>query len=241
MRFYAIGDIHGEIDALHAAHRRVEADGGPDARIVHLGDLVDRGPDPRAVIEHLVAGRAAGRPWTVLLGNHDRQFSTFLEDPDWIDPGLSEPRHWTEHPGLGAAATLRSYGLDPRQPRAALHRAALAAVPPSHRLFLAGLPRWILTPQALFVHAGVRPGVDLQAQAEDDLLWIRRPFLDSRVDHGVLVVHGHTPVEAVEHHGNRLAVDTGAVFGGDLSVVALESDGCVAVLTEAGRVPLSAA
>lgn len=237
MRLYAIGDIHGHLDLLVQAHRLVEADGGAGARIIHVGDLVDRGPDARGVLSHLIAGRAAGRDWTVLMGNHDREFLMFLRDPDWIDPGLARPVHWADHTDLGAGATLASYGIDPDQPRDRLHAAALAAVPPDHVRFLAGLRRWHLEPQALFVHAGVRPGVDLQAQTEDDLLWIRRPFLDSRADHGTLVVHGHTPVAAVEHRGNRLAIDTGAAHGGPLSVVAIEADGAVSLLTGSGRVP----
>ena len=235
MRVYAIGDIHGQLDLLRAAHRRIEADGGTDARIVHLGDLVDRGPDSRGVIDLLIDGQARGRDWIVIKGNHDRLFSQFLTDPDWIDPGLARAMHWVEHPGLGAAATLASYGLDADQPRAALHGAALRAVPRDHARWLAGLPPWHLHPRALFVHAGVRPGVDLQHQAEQDSLWIRRDFLDSAVDHGPLVVHGHTSVRQPEHHGNRLNLDTGAAYGGPLTAAVFD-DGGVWQLTEAGRV-----
>ena len=238
MRIYAVGDIHGQLELLRAAHRRIEADGGRDARVVHVGDLVDRGPDSAGVIAYLLAGRAAGRDWQVLLGNHDRMMLRFLRDPAWIDPGLAKPLHWADHSGLGAAATLASYGVDVNQPRATLHRAALHAVPKKHLQFLAGLPLWLLTPRALFVHAGVRPGVDMQAQTEDDLVWIRRPFLDSADDHGVLVVHGHTPIDRVAHLGNRLAIDTGAAYGGPLSVVAIEPDGSVMLLTDGGREPV---
>ena len=237
MRVYAIGDIHGQLDLLRAAHRRIEADGGTDARIVHLGDLVDRGPDSRGVIDLLIDGQARGRDWIVIKGNHDRLFSQFLTDPDWIDPGLAQASHWVEHPGLGAAATLASYGLDADQPRAALHGAALRAVPRDHARWLAGLPPWHLHPRALFVHAGVRPGVDLQHQAEQDSLWIRRDFLDSAVDHGPLVVHGHTSVRQPEHHGNRLNLDTGAAYGGPLTAAVFD-DGGVWQLTEAGRVAI---
>ena len=237
MRVYAIGDIHGQLDLLRAAHRLIEQDGGADAQIVHLGDLVDRGPQSRGVIETLIEGQAQGRNWNVIKGNHDRMFSQFLSDPDWIDPALSRPLHWVEHPGLGAAATLASYGLDSDQPRAALHDAALRAVPVDHAQWLAGLPVWYLHPQALFVHAGVRPGVDLQAQAEQDLVWIRQAFLESADDHGPLVVHGHTSVRQPEHHGNRLNLDTGAAYGGPLTAAVFE-DGAVWHLTDAGRVPI---
>mgnify|MGYP001766801930 CR=1 FL=1 len=90
----------------------------------------------------------------------------------------------------------------------------------------------------LFAHAGIRPGIDLHAQTEDDLLWIRREFLEDTRDHGALVVHGHTPVDAVTHYGNRVNIDTGAGYGDALSAIAIE-DGNVWVLTAKGRVRVS--
>jgi serine/threonine protein phosphatase 1 len=74
----------------------------------------------------------------------------------------------------------------------------------------------------LFVHAGIRPGVDLEAQVSKDLRWIREGFLEDRSDHGVIVVHGHTIVEDVEEHPNRIAIDTGAYRTGVLTALALE-------------------
>lgn len=237
MRVHAIGDIHGELDKLREAHARVADHAGEQALIVHVGDLIDRGPDSRGVVEYLREGQARGRNWVVLKGNHDRFLPRFLQAPDWVDPGLSTPLRWGEHEGLGAEATLRSYGLDPDQPLARLHAEALRKIPAEHAAWLDALPIWYLHTLALFVHAGIRPGRDLADQDEQDLLWIRREFLDDSGDHGILVVHGHTPVPVVEHHGNRLAIDTGAVFGGALSVVELSADG-VSLLTEAGPVPI---
>lgn len=238
MVLYAIGDIHGQLDALLAAHERVFRDGGRDALIVHVGDLVDRGPDSRGVVEHLLSGQQAGRPWAVVRGNHDRFLPQLARDPDWVDAGLSSRQHWLDHPGLGAAATLASYGIDAAQPRAQVAAEVRRAVPPAHLRFLAGLPLWFLHPLALVVHAGVRPGVDLQNQAEDDLVWIRGPFLDSRESFGPLVVHGHTALETARHHGNRLNIDGGAGYGRPLCAVAIEPGG-VHLLTEDGRLPLS--
>ena len=238
MTLYAIGDIHGQRDALLAAHERVFRDGGRDSLIVHVGDLVDRGPDSRGVVEHILQGQQAGRPWIVVRGNHDRFLPQLAREPDWIDPGLSSRQHWLDHPGLGAAATLASYGIDAGQPRAQVAAEVGRAVPPAHLRFLAGLPLWFLHPLALVVHAGLRPGVDLQDQAEDDLVWIRGPFLESRESFGPLVVHGHTALETARHHGNRLNIDGGAGYGRPLCAVAIEPGG-VHLLTEDGRMPLS--
>ncbi|TJZ93288.1 serine/threonine protein phosphatase [Paracoccus gahaiensis] len=237
MRLYAIGDIHGQLDLLKAAHERIFDDGGRDAVIAHVGDLIDRGPDSRGVVEHLLRGQRAGRPWIVTRGNHDRFLPAFLRTPDWIDPGLSSGQHWVDHPGLGAGATLRSYGVDPDQPRAAVLKAARRAVPADHAQFLAALPLWYLHPLALVVHAGIRPGIDLQHQAEDDLVWIREGFLDCPADFGVLVVHGHTALDRPTRHANRLNLDGGAAYGRPLSAAVIEP-GAVHLLTDHGRHPL---
>lgn len=234
MRVYAIGDVHGQLGLLQQAHRLIADDGGAQARVVHLGDLIDRGPESRGVIDHLIAGQAAGRDWHVVMGNHDRLLWRFLDDPDWIDPGLKRPLSWAVHPDLGAAPTIRSYGVDPDQPAAAIYAALMASAAGAHRDWLAGLARWHLVPGVLFVHAGIRPGVDLQAQTEQDCLWICGDFLDSDADHGPLVVHGHTPVEAPDLRANRLNIDTGAAWGRALCPVVIE-DGHVWQLTEAGR------
>lgn len=159
MRLYAIGDIHGQLDLLRAAHERIFRDGGREAQIAHVGDLIDRGPDSRGVVAHLLAGQRAGRPWIVTRGNHDRFLPKLLRDPDWIDPGLSSGQHWLDHPGLGAVATLASYGVDPGLPRDRLLAEAQRAVPADHADFLATLPLWFLHPEALVVHAGIRPAL----------------------------------------------------------------------------------
>lgn len=237
MRLYAIGDVHGQLEELEAAHDRIFRDGGQDALIAHVGDLTDRGPDSRGVIEYLLQGRQNGRPWVVVRGNHDRFLPKFMNDPEWIDSSLSTPTHWLDHPGLGAAETLQSYGLDTGKPRAALHAEALKAVPRSHAQFLGGLPLWYLHPLALVVHAGIRPGIDLQDQDEEDLVWIRKGFLESEADHGPLVVHGHTAIKTAVHYGNRLNIDGGAGYGNPLCAVVIEED-AVHLLTDGGRVPL---
>lgn len=237
MRLYAIGDIHGHLDQLKAAHQRVFRDGGRDALIAHVGDLIDRGPDSRGVVDYLMAGQDAGRPWIVMRGNHDRFLPMFLNQPDWIDPGLSSGQHWLDHPAIGAAETLQSYGLDTDLPPERLLAETRPAVPRAHVEFLASLPLWFLHPEGLVVHAGVRPGVDLRRQSEHDLVWIRRAFLDSAASHGPLIVHGHTALTHPAHYGNRLNIDGGAGYGRPLCAVVIE-DGLVHLLTDDGRVPL---
>lgn len=239
MRIYAIGDIHGHLGPLRAAHERIAADrarmGDAAAPVVHVGDLCDRGPDSAGVIAHLMAGQAAGAPWLVLKGNHDRMFLGYLSDPHWRDPCLKSEKGWL-HPALGGCTTLESYGLrEPlTRPTAQVHAEANAAVPQAHRDWLAGLPLMHAHPLAVFVHAGIRPGIALADQTEDDLVWIREPFLSDPRDHGRLIVHGHTAIKAATHYGNRLNIDSSVAYGGPLSAVVIEPEG-VFLLTDTGR------
>jgi len=242
MRTYAIGDIHGHLDLLKAAHALIAADraaiGDAEAPVVHVGDLVDRGPDSRGVIEFLMQGQQVGAPWVVLKGNHDRLFTLFMTDPADRDPGLRSELAWL-HPRIGGGPTLASYGLHAPadRPLGQVHAEALEAVPAAHVDYLRNLPTWHLRDDVLFVHAGVRPGIDLREQTEDDLLWIRHEFLDDTRDHGALVVHGHTALEAATHYGNRLNLDSSAAYGGPLTAVVIEGRE-VWHLTDAGRVRL---
>lgn len=242
MRTYAIGDIHGHLDKLQALHQLIATDRAAcddqEAPIVHIGDLVDRGPDSKGVVNWLMRGVAKGENWVVLKGNHDRMFRGFMDDPDYHDPRLRRDLDWL-HERLGGADTLKSYGVTGAGERLLhdLHADASVAMPESHLQFLEGLQTYFLRGDCLFVHAGVRPGVDLHEQTEDDLLWIRDDFLNDTRDHGALVVHGHTPIEAVTHYGNRLNIDTGAGYGRAMAAVVIEGTDAF-LLTDKGRLPV---
>ena len=229
MSILAIPDIHGYRSELDRVLALADAQCGAEARIVFLGDLTDRGPDSRGVIERLIEGMDAGRDWVVLRGNHDQMFLDFRRDPG---PGA----RWLND-NIGGRETLISYGAG--EAMAAGDWGAVAAcVPRAHRDFLAGLPFSHETEAQFFVHAGIRPGVPLDMQEIDDLLWIRHEFHGDTRDHGKLIVHGHTPIEQPAHYGNRINLDAGAGFGRPLSVAEIEGREAW-LLTAEGRVPLA--
>ena len=225
MRVYAIGDVHGCDAKLAEVHAKVAGDlvARPvaDHRIVHIGDYTDRGPDSAAAVERVVALAAEDPGVISLMGNHDEMLLAFLREPAAVGPNyLSD--------NMGGRATLASYGVGVSRfawlmsDFAALARKLDEHMPATHRAFFDGLSLSVRLGDYFFCHAGIRPGVPLDRQDPTDLIWIREPFLLDGSDHGVVVVHGHTPMPAPEVQPNRINIDTGAVYGGPLTCLALE-------------------
>ncbi|WP_424932878.1 metallophosphoesterase [Amaricoccus macauensis] len=235
-RIYAIGDVHGRDDLLSGAIERIRKDLAarphPQPHIVLLGDYVDRGPNSRGVIEQLIALRDGDIATSFLLGNHDNYILAYLEDPEWFDRSI----HWL-NPRLGGDQTLASYGvLDANEyDPLATHAAFKEVLPESHLDFIQNCLLFERIGSYLFVHAGIRPGVPLERQFREDLIWIREPFLSSTRDFGFKVVHGHTIVKSPEHLSNRIAIDTGAYTSENLTCLVLE-DANVSLLTFAGLI-----
>jgi serine/threonine protein phosphatase 1 len=222
-RAYAVGDIHGRLDLLEQLLARILDDiaARPQRRtfVAFLGDLIDRGPDSAGVVERLRLWRPAGVRPVFLAGNHEEVLLRMIEGEKGI---LAS---WLK---FGGAECARSYGLDPEILATIAEEEALekvrAAVPRAHRDFLAGFADTFRFGDYLFVHAGLRPGVGIEEQDRFDLRWIREPFLSDAREHGCVVVHGHTIVDAVEERPNRIGIDTGAYHSGILTAVGIEED-----------------
>jgi len=222
-RVYAIGDIHGRADLLSGLFKRIDADlkarPTADPIQVFLGDYIDRGPDSRQVIDLLI-GRRRGNNVIFLKGNHEDFALQFLTDPAVLF-------HWKN---VGGLSTLLSYGVTPLRrgddPKSQQEVATLLdqAIPDNHRRFFQGLGLSFICGDFFFTHAGVRPGIPLQRQSKQDLLWIREDFLLHEEDFGKVVVHGHTPTREPEIHPNRINIDTGAYATGRLTCLVLERD-----------------
>lgn len=201
-RLLAIGDIHGcrlALRSLLALLSPTRCD-----RIVFLGDYIDRGPDPRGVIDTLLAVRRRVMRCTFLMGNHERMLLDVLE-------GRNLPLYLAN----GGLVTLLAYMTEGQ-----------LRLPASHRRFLHSLQRFHVTGSHIFVHAGLRPGCPLRQQTEEDLLWIRDEFLASDADWGKTVVFGHTPMRKPLLRPRRIGLDTGAVYGGALTACDLQTRRC---------------
>lgn len=243
---YVISDIHGDLTKLHEVQARITTDaakhGISDYTIIHIGDLVDRREDSKGVIAHLMAGIAAGKPWIVLKGNHDRMMHWFIEDPDRPDSHLKPGYSWLYH-RIGGRETLESYGVTyPEEfDKHEVCEMARAAVPEEHIAFLRNLPTFIETEHYIFAHAGIHPNVPMDQQSEDDLVWIRGPFFEHTESFGKMVIHGHTIVDQVTDYGNRINIDTGAAYGGPISVVFVDDTGVVELKADGRRTEIAKA
>ncbi|HWE75848.1 MAG TPA: metallophosphoesterase family protein [Stellaceae bacterium] len=221
-RVYAIGDIHGSLVPLRLLRDaiREHADAHPIGRkcLIYLGDYIDRGFDSRAVIEMLVNEKLPGFEHVFLKGNHEDGLLRFLADG-------SNATFWVAYGGI---ATMFSYGVKPPDPATSddeviRARKELAKnLPPDHLDFLAKLESYRIEGDYLFVHAGIRPGVPIEMQREEDLLWIRDEFLRSQQEFGKCVVHGHSISRHPDFQPNRIGIDTGAFASGTLTCLVLE-------------------
>jgi len=217
---YAVGDIHGSYEKLvrllkHCRGHR----GNRTAQFVFIGDYIDRGRHSREVVELLIdLQKAEPGQISCLSGNHEDMLISALR--------YREKALWLCN---GGNMTLRSYKVT-----------SVDAIPEEHLAWFENLPPFVADDKRFFVHAGIRPGVPFELQDRDEMLWIREPFLSDRRDHGLYVVHGHTPIETglPEHLPNRLNLDTGAVFGGPLTAAVFDDTavGPIAFITDDGTV-----
>lgn len=227
VRIYAIGDVHGRADLLQSLLTVIDADlarSAPERAIqVFLGDYIDRGPDSRAVLDVLIE-RSKSHETVCLKGNHEVFLLEVLKDPT----RLEEWRHY------GGLLTLVSYGIMPTMNPSAEQQVELIeglrrAIPPEHLAFVQHLPSSFTCGDFFFVHAGVKPGVALERQKEEDLLWIREEFLNSEERFGKYIVHGHTPISAPDIRPNRINIDTGAYATGNLTLLSIQGDSLLAI------------
>lgn len=222
MRVYSVGDIHGRADLLQELHRMIVADAAAfegHRTIVYLGDYIDRGLHSREVVDELLLEPLPDFETVYLKGNHEQTLLDFLEQPGIAGGWLS----W------GGRETLSSYGVElpPNFTRGHLEtvREAFQERLPEHHLeFYRNTQLMHAAGDYLFVHAGIRPGKPVQEQTNEDLMWIREDFTESRAQHDYVVVHGHTIAEDVEFRPNRIGIDTGAYATGVLTCLVLEGE-----------------
>jgi len=199
-KIFAIGDIHGCLVKLEKMISLIDLDEERDT-IVFIGDYIDRGPDPKGVVDFVLDIKKKVKNVICLLGNHEQMLLNY------ICHGRDEELFLFN----GGRTTLASYGYR------VIPEWKEITLPDSHMEFFKLLLPWHETENNIFVHAGLRPGIPLEEQEPEDLNWIRDEFIDSSCDFGKVVVFGHTPMAKPLIQPNKIGIDTGAVYGGFLT------------------------
>ncbi len=203
MRYFAIGDIHGCYDRLLNLFSWLPLK--DEDIVVFLGDYIDRGPDSRSVVDFVIRLKNERKDRLIcLMGNHERMLLNYLE-------GKNRELFLLN----GGDTTLRQY-----------QEGGFLQIPPEHLNFFKSLEKIYITDDYIFVHAGLKPGVSFDSQAEEDLLWIRGDFIFSEFDFKKKVIFGHTPTRSYQPYfdKNKIGIDTGAVYGGFLTAIELPSE-----------------
>ncbi len=201
-RIFIVGDVHGCLDMLRRLVDKI--DWRPDEdNLIFLGDYIDRGKDSKGVIDYILELKRESSHVQCILGNHENILLDFLN--------TGEPRLLIINGGI---PTLESY-------QAASENEDDPLIPPEHTAFFKDLVPYIELEDYYVVHAGFRPGVPIEDQSLEDLIWIREPFIFSNLDFGKTVIFGHTPIAEPLMMDNKIGLDTGAVYGNRLTCLEL--------------------
>ncbi|MEZ5941447.1 MAG: metallophosphoesterase [Planctomycetaceae bacterium] len=220
------GDVHGQVDEVAAILEKLQRlPDYQDRWIVFIGDLVDRGPDPKGALD-LVTDLMIHHPrTTAIAGNHELAMSAALslvDTPDYSD----WPSRWLDH--YGSETTFHSYGAEFGN-----LQSLYDSLPEEHRTYLADLPWSVEHSEYFFVHSGLDPNSPFAMQREilrarDFTLnrpqWLcskSLPFEEPPRDCPHVVVSGHVQVPEVQVGNRRILVDTTGGQGGVLSCVLL--------------------
>ncbi len=203
-RIFAIGDIHGCIDKLEILIRRIPIDGDRDT-LLFIGDYIDRGPDSKKVVECVLDLRRQLNKVICLMGNHEDMLLNYV----------LHHKDGAMYLSNGGEATAASYGYRHTE------RGRTIDIPSHHMEFFTTLLPYYETEDFIFVHAGLRPKIPIGEQSAHDMLWIRHEFILSDWNFGKTVVFGHTPRDVPILEPDKIGIDTGAVYGGNLTCIEL--------------------
>ena len=201
-RTFIIGDIHGCLDMLKDLMDKIPWSPDKD-RLIFLGDYIDRGENPKGVVDYILDLTRRSSLVECLKGNHEAMLLDFLTGRDRFMFIIN-----------GGWKTLESYGMYESSEDDSVF-------PSEHRVFYESLKLYVELEDYYVVHAGFKPRLDIKKQTEDEMLWIRKSFVSSDFDFGKKIIFGHTPFKEPLIMQNKIGLDTGAVYGNRLTCLQL--------------------
>ncbi len=204
-KVFVIGDIHGCLSMLKRLIDKIPWDPKRD-RLIFVGDYIDRGEDPKGVVDFILSLKEESDNIECLLGNHEAMLLDYLRG-----------RNRDLYLFNGGTVTLRSYSARRRSEEDPL-------IPEDHLEFFSNLKPYIELENYYIVHAGFRPGRRVEKQSLEDMIWIRYEFIDSDYDFGKKVIFGHTPFNEPLVTDKKIGIDTGAVYGNKLTCIQLPDE-----------------
>jgi len=199
---FVVGDIHGCLGMLERLMDMIPWEPSRD-QLIFIGDYIDRGEDPRGVVEYVITLKKESQHVQCLIGNHEQMLLDYLSGKDTQTYILN-----------GGSATLMSY-------ERARQNKDDPLIPSAHLEFFSSLVPMVELDHYYIVHAGFRPHIPIEKQELFDMIWIRNEFLLSNYDFGKVVIFGHTPFNNPVLMNNKIGIDTGAVYGNRLTCVEL--------------------
>jgi serine/threonine protein phosphatase 1 len=198
MSTFAIGDIHGLANALRQVLTQIGPRVEPGDTVVFLGDYIDRGPDSKACVDHIIEfGRDVAAPVVTLLGNHEQWLLRTRGDytnHSWLlgMEGLTTVASYSPAAAAALREEKRAAGVELYTEKVALpYNLFFDAMPQAHHQFFDALQRCHRTSDAFCSHGGCNPAAGpLDSQSEQDLVWGSRAFIESFAGPD-FVVYGH--------------------------------------------------
>ncbi len=201
---FVIGDIHGCHETFERLLGKISPVAGEDT-IVILGDMINRGPESKEVIETLIKLRHENHQLITLKGNHEVMFLDYLS-------GKNRNFFLVN----GGEMTLKSYGIaDP------FSKKTINKIPADHIKFLRNLLPYWQDETYIYVHAGLKPGIKLTKQPNRWLYWAKKDFIEEQHDYGKKVIFGHTTFKEPLIQKSKVGIDTGAAYGNKLTCLIL--------------------
>lgn len=183
-RTIAITDIHGEFKKLDSLLEKLDINF--DDTIVFLGDYIDRGPDSKGVVNRIISTGEICK-CIYLKGSHEYAYLKAREGDEYY-----KYLFWN----YGGVQTVESYG-------------SFENIYKVHGEFFESLKPYYETDEYFFIHAGLRPGVPFDKQAEEDFYYIRGEFIHNKTNFPKKIIFGHTEFNAPLVKEDKICIDTG--------------------------------